>query len=304
MDWDQDGIVDILSGCYWTDDQEGAHLQILTGRGGSDFAEAKSLLNVAGEPLQNAPVPEGESYTLDAICTHQHAVDYDGDGDLDLVVGCFGTKFFLFENIAEQKEGKNVIAEQPIALPIESPAHHSAPHLADWDGDGDLDLLSGTSEGGAVLSENTGTREKPRWADFKQLVEPSDRREQILTDGQPIEMGPATRVWATDWNGDGLLDLLIGDNTSLVTAAEGVDLEEAQRQREADAKKMEEITKELQPLIQQYQEAAEQEEELSEKISKLQEQMWEIYSNRSDYQESQSTGHVWLLIRKPDQPTQ
>ena len=156
MDWDQDGKLDILSGCYWTDDADGAHLQILNGKGDMDFAESQSLKNAAGDPIQNAPASSGGPDT-DIICTQQHAVDYDDDGDLDLVVGCFGMKFFLFENKAD-KDGKNAIAEKAEVLSIQSTSHHAAPHLVDWDNDGDLDLLSGTSDGGVIYSDNTGTR--------------------------------------------------------------------------------------------------------------------------------------------------
>ena len=49
MDWNNDGHLDIISGCYWTADEEGAHLQILKGQGDMDFDKAQSILNVAGE---------------------------------------------------------------------------------------------------------------------------------------------------------------------------------------------------------------------------------------------------------------
>jgi FG-GAP-like repeat len=308
VDWDQDGKQDILSGCYWTDGANGAHLQILKGLQPMDFAAAESLKNVAGKPLQNAQVDEAsKDVDTDLICTHQHAVDYDGDGDLDLVMGCFGKKFFLYENIAEQHDGKNVIAEQTTTLPIESTEHHAAPHLVDWDKDGDLDLLSGTSSGGVILSENTGTRSEPIWSEFKQLVSPSNLYEQTPSDEQPIAMGPSTRAWATDWNGDGLLDLLIGDNTTIVSPASGVDEATWKKRRGEDDAEMARASAKMQEFMPEYQAAMEKGEQPSEdvqaKMNAVNEEIQAIYSRRKDYQQSKSTGHVWLLIRKADSGT-
>ena len=149
MDWDNDGKLDILSGCYWTDDEDGGFIQILRGKSGLDFEASENLLAANGKPLLNRPLSGETSGGMDksqtaTICTHQHAVDYDGDGDLDLVVGCFGSEFFLYLN--EGSSEKKQLA-QPEPLPVKSSSYHAAPHLADWDGDGDLDLLSGTAEG-------------------------------------------------------------------------------------------------------------------------------------------------------------
>jgi len=167
---------------------------------------------MAGKPLENVADIEDDSPDTRVICTHQHAADYDNDGDLDLIVGCFGEQFFLYENKAK-KDGAPALVESPVMLSVESNAYHSAPHLVDWDDDGDLDLLTGTSDGGALISENTGTPEKPDWQSFKQLVDPSTAYQQ--DPDKEIVMGRSTRVWATDWNGDGQLDLLVGDNSSL-----------------------------------------------------------------------------------------
>ncbi len=301
MDWNQDGKLDILSGCYWTDDAPGAHLQILRGKGDLNFAKAKPLTGISGQPLQNVEVPEGAQAETKAICTEQHAVDYDGDGDLDLVVGCFGPEFFYYENEAEAG-GKNAIVDKPIELPIKSTGHHSSPHLVDWDNDGDLDLLSGSDQGGVLLSVNTGTREEPVWSPFQELVAPSGKREQSSLDGE-FQMGVSTRVWATDWNGDGQLDLLVGDQVTLSQPADGINQEEWKSRRKEDEAKMTKLSEEMSGFQLELQELAEAgkepEGELAEQLQEYSKKMNEIYNARSEYDASKTTGHVWLLIRKP-----
>ena len=214
MDWNKDGQLDILSGCYWTDDSDSGHIQILAGKGPMEFAPAESLTDSEGDRLSNFKIDDDNknSKQTQTICTHQHAVDYDGDGDLDLVVGCFANSFYLYKNSGQDGEPS---LDKPVALPVESPSYHAAPHLVDWDADGDLDLLSGTGYGGVVWSENTGSRQDPQWADFATLIEaPGKSSAKVVSDGS-IQPSTASRIWVTDWNGDGKLDILLGDTASI-----------------------------------------------------------------------------------------
>lgn len=305
MDWDKDGQIDILSGCYWTDGAKAGHIMMLAGRGEMNFAEAVALNNTAGKPVENFQLGEDESNQSQnqilTICTQQHAVDYDGDGDLDLVVGCFGPKFYLHENTGG--DGQPAISDKPVELPVQSNSYHSAPHLVDWDNDGDLDLLSGAGDGGVILSENTGTRQKPEWAAFKQLIVPSAQHEQFAGEGAEIHPSPSTRVWATDWNGDGHLDLLVGDSATITNPKEGITREELTKLREANSAKMQEIATKYQPLMQRYQELAQKgeqpSEEMQKEISEYSTEMQKVYSELEEFQTSERTGFVWLYLRKP-----
>ncbi len=301
MDWNNDGHLDILSGCYWTEGAEGGQIQMLAGKGSLDFAEAESLNNSAGNPLQNEPLNEDKSNQTAIICTQQHAVDYDGDGDLDLVVGCFESSFYYYENTGDK--ARPALSETPVKLEVESPSYHAAPHLVDWDNDGDLDLLSGSGDGGVFISVNSGNRQKPVWTPFQILIPKSSLHEQNMTGGREIQPAPATRVWATDWNGDGTPDLLVGDCTEIVSPAEGLSAEEFERKRAAFDEKMAALSAKQSGLFQQLQAATEAGKEPDEAMTAAMQasgqEFQKLYDSRSEFQTSQSTGFVWLYMGKP-----
>ncbi len=304
MDWDQDGKLDILSGCYWTDEAEAGQIQILKGKGGLDFGASVSLKNANGDPLENVEITDAneDQQTL-AICTQQHAVDYDGDGDLDLVVGCFLSNFYLYENKADEENGEQSLSVSPIELPIKSPSYHSGPHLTDWDNDGDLDLLSGSGDGGVLYSENSGTRESPKWEKFKQLVEYSSLHQQTTSNNEEIQMSPSTRVWTHDFNGDGLLDLLVGDSATIVNPVEGLSEEECKRLKSENDKAIAQLSKKQSPIYEEFEKLAERGEEtspeLEAKMEELSQQFSEVFNARTKFENTRRTGFVWLLIRKP-----
>lgn len=144
-------------------------LQVLWGSAEGEFKPAEALLGTDGEPLI-LPVPEGEAAEGESeyesndtirICTRPMAVDWDGDGKLDVVVGNFTGRFFVFHG---EGEGRFRPGAQPLMIgdkPLQLPGRHGDPFPIDWDGDGDLDLLSGSSDGGVQLAENMAGPGKP-----------------------------------------------------------------------------------------------------------------------------------------------
>lgn len=305
MDWDNDGRLDILSGCYWTEGADGAHIQILLGQGGLNFAPAQALLNAEGKPLLNSDLPGGSNdpNITDNICTQQHAVDYDGNGVLDLVVGSFGPHFYLYKNAGDA--AKPLLSSQPVKLPIKSPDYHSAPHLVDMNGDGKLEFITGSSSGKVYVSYNEGSRAEPKWSDFQVLLDIAVESEVFtLEENFEPKPGSSTRVWATDWNGDGLVDLVVGDTITVSSPAAGLTEEQFKAKRAEWEEAMAEISRAANEgnLFQRYYEAMEKgdevDKELEEAYVKANEKMMELYQSRAKWINERRTGHVWVYLQK------
>ena len=187
---------------------------VLYGDAEGAFSAPKALQGTDGKPLV-IPMPEPRDIAV-TVCTRPTAVDWDGDGKLDIVSGNFRGTFFLFKGEGEGKFAANpeklkFADGKDMKLPDD---YHSDPFPIDWDGDGDLDLLSGSANGKVFLGQNTAKKgEKPQIAAFEALIE-DNPAESIggATDRR------ATRIHVDDVDGDGKLDILVGDRFSLGAA--------------------------------------------------------------------------------------
>ena len=289
MDIDGDGHLDILSGSYSRMEQDMAGLfQVLYGNGDGTFRKAEVLKGTDGKPLI---IPaQGDAQLTEKICTRPFAVDWDGDGHLDLVVGNFAGTFYWFKG-----EGKGRFRPTPEIIksggePLRIKGNHSDPFVIDWDGDGDLDLLSGSSDGGVQWAENIAGKGKPPvLRPFQVLIKPG----RPIEYGQPLNeeelTGPttSTRIWVADVNGDGKLDLLVGDSVTLISPAKGVSAEEFKKKFAAWQKAVEAVSKELSS------EKADQ-----AKRTKANEEFNKLYKQRTEFMKEERTGFVWLYLQK------
>ena len=95
-------------------------------------------------------------------------------------------------------------------------------------------------------SENVAGKGKtPELKDFVTLIDPPAPLEYATALSESDLTGPthATRIWIDDVNSDGKLDILVGDNLSLVSPAEGLSKEEFQEKLDEYVKKSKEAAK-------------------------------------------------------------
>jgi hypothetical protein len=308
VDWDRDGRLDILSGCYATPGFPAGHLVLLLGEPDFKFSTPNYLTGSQGQRLQNADFSiagDAAQRLKDSICTHAHAVDLDQDGDLDLVVGASSGNFFLYQNLGNAERPQ--LKQPPTKLQIQSPSLRSAPHCVDWNRDGLLDLLTGGSDGGVYLSLNCGTAAKPLWSEFEVLIKPSAQHIQFAKESanEGIQPGHSSRVWAFDWNGDGKLDLLVGDCVTLLKPAEGVTDERFQAQARAVQGKKNEMETIRAQLLQAESDGQHRLKamdlkhiELQTKLRQITTEFQQLESTRYQWAVETKTGFVWLYQQK------
>src|SRR5262245_34384999 len=261
--------------------------QVLYGKGDGTFRKAEVLKGTDGKPLI---IPaKGDEQLTEKICTRPFAVDWDGDGHLDLVVGNFSGTFYWFKG-----KGKGKFLPKPELIksggePLRIKGAHSDPFVIDLDGDGSLDLVSGCSDGGVYWARNKAGKGKlPDLEPFRPLVKPGSP----VKAGQPLReadlTGPthATRVWVADVNGDGKLDLLVGDCVNLVSPVKGLSDEDFKKKyaawEKAFNKAMEALNKASDPKDRQ----------------KAADEYNKAYRRRSEFMREEMTGFVWLYLQK------
>lgn len=153
----------------------------------------------ANNPAFAAPVLAFPDFGIDGLRTEPAFVDWDGDGDLDVVTGISYpyTGNLFYENIGTPTAPSFSYAgfnEFGVASTTNGGYPNNSPAFADLDGDGDMDLVLGAQDYTEV-KENQGSAQFPNFSPTPFGL--------VNTDGY---LAPALG----DLDGDGDLDMVVG----------------------------------------------------------------------------------------------
>jgi hypothetical protein len=287
----------VISGSYWPGD-----ISLFRGEGGGRFEKGLILPARDGKPLNAGPPWQGKNKPeMDSLAAAPWLVDFDGDGDLDLLVGNIAGRVILLENQGDRqhyafvRQGAVQAAGEDIH--VEGDA---GPTTADWDGDGRWDLLVGAGDGAVTWFRNTGTAKAPTFAAGVQLLPPVEGGEggSLPAGSEPARSGMRSKVHVADWNGDGRPDLLVGDFASVQMP----EPELSKEQRELRDKLEQELDALMEKMGPLYEKQAESELTAAEQkqMADLQQQQGKIAEQLQPLQaESRATGFVWVYLRQP-----
>ena len=219
VDWDVDGDLDLILGA----EKESFVFFRNHGAVKKPRFRLEGLLEADDKPIRvpKAPCeedPEGKIFPYDYYPVPE-VVDWDGDGDLDLLAGGYITgRIWLYENVANSPRVEPELTFRG-ALQADGKdldvTWMTSPCAADFDADGDLDLISGAMQmekGGDKSDpekflwyyENVGSRTAPELS-----LRPFPGRGRF-------RHGSLGTPRAIDFNGDGLLDLVVSSATDLL----------------------------------------------------------------------------------------
>jgi VCBS repeat protein len=185
-DLDSDGKLDLISGSY----NPGNIYWFKAGSSGFEKGQV---------------IPETTPASIERAASAASAVDWDGDGDLDLLVGNISGDIHWLENTGSKSQfrfgGRSAIQAGGNGVRVNRGDGH--PVAADWDSDGTLDLLVGGGDGSVVFCKGV----KKSAAGPPELQAPVP----LTAGGKPIALEMRAKIFVHDWNEDGHLDLLAGN---------------------------------------------------------------------------------------------
>ncbi len=201
-DWDGDGDLDLICGSFL---DTLTYFQNIGTRTEPRYADGLTLQH------------EGADLRMELEMLQVVAIDWDRDGDADLVVGEEDGRISWLECTGKVNDGlpeflpPRYFRQQAADVKVGALA---TPYSVDWDSDGDEDLIVGDTAGFLNFVENLDGGNPPRWAAPVRLKAVGETIRIQAGVNRSIQ-GPAEAKWGytvpnvADWNHDGLLDIVI-----------------------------------------------------------------------------------------------
>lgn len=222
-DLDGDRIPDLLSGSY-----DPGYFYWFKGLGQGKFGKRQILLDEKGSPVATHALSKDHSI---AFGTTTAPVDWDNDGDDDLLLGSFRGQVFIRKNIGSADKPLFSATQEEIRIGNANaiPEQHAAVNVADWDGDGLWDILIGSDAGSVYLLPNSGKKGTPAFNSRQMIIGPGDGEDQWVETGSEPKRGIRAQIHVVDFNGDGKPDILLGDFSTTISLKKGLSKEEIKK---------------------------------------------------------------------------
>ncbi len=299
VDIDSDGIDDVISGSY------PGEIYLFKGLENGQFEKSVVFYDSEGDTLNVAHSTAAEP------------IDYDDDGDIDLIISTRMDGTFLSINQGTKSKPEfrkavllNLSKYDYVYEPLNEPRKRHVSHVypSDWDNDGLFDLVCGSEEGNLVWYKNIGSRKEPEFSSASTLFTTLSSFDNV-EGGEIMPIGGRVKVFVSDYDKDGKTDLLVGDFYSANKITRDLSPEEEMNWDYAKNRSSEILLdlKDMYPDVKTFRNVAffDKFDGLSKKelkkVTKMNDErkiLDEKLEKFRSLQEYYSHGYVWLFIRQ------
>lgn len=222
VDYDGDRVIDLVYGVsdwqeYGWDNAYDANGNWTNGKIHGYVYWSKNSGTNTKPKYETAVKIEADGQPIDGYgCPSPNFVDWDHDGDLDLITGEFLDRISYYENTGSRT---NPVYSNRGFFSIDGKTIHLELQMLqvtvfDWDQDNDFDIIVGKEDGRVLWIENLGFD-----ADNKAKLAQPKYFQQVA---EHVKCGALVVPTSIDWDGDGDEDLICGNTAGFIEFIENM----------------------------------------------------------------------------------